>query len=296
VSKIRVMVTGASGMLGHKVTQVLAQDGRFEVTALVRMFHQCDTVQHLPGMSVTDVYWIHEVDAHDYDAIIFEREPEFVINCAGVIKPRCVTGDPRELVRVNSILPHDLSQASNRLIHVSTDCVFSGLHGQYTEDSPTDPLDHYGMSKALGEVVDQHNTLTLRTSIIGREVFNRYSLLEWVLSQKGKQVNGYVRALYSGVTTNELARIIKLVILEHPDLHGLYQVAGPEINKWHLLGVISRHFDLDLRVKPDESVLCDRTMVDDRFRQATGIDKPSWDDMLAQVAEETEDYRELSES
>ena len=165
------------------------------------------------------------------------------------------------------------------MIHISTDCVFSGRKGAYREEDPSDAVDLYGRSKFLGEVATT-NALTLRTSIIGRELSEFRSLLEWFLAQRGKTVQGYQKSLYSGVTTNYLAGLVARLIESHPGLHGLYQVASQTITKYDLLCLIRRAFRLDIEIQPVEGEIADRTMRADRFLAATGCACPSWPELI----------------
>ena len=170
-----------------------------------------------------------------------------------------------------------------------TDCVFSGRDGGYTETSPSDAEDLYGKSKYLGEVTAE-NALTLRTSIIGRELANFRSLLEWFLSQKGKSVRGFKRVIYSGVTTNYMADLVYRIVSEHPTLSGLYQVSSTAISKYDLLCMIRDAFRLDIEIIPDEKEVSDRSMVGDAFLRATGYRPPEWSGLIAQLANDPTPY------
>jgi dTDP-4-dehydrorhamnose reductase len=175
------------------------------------------------------------------------------------------------------------------VIHFSTDCVFSGRQGNYTEDSRSDAEDLYGKSKYLGEVTTG-NALTLRTSIIGRELAHFRSLLEWFLSHDGKTVRGFRRVIYSGVTTNYLSQLVGDLITDHPALSGLYQVTAPPVSKHDLLCMIRDAYHLNIDIVPDEREVSDRSMVGEKFRRATGYTSPDWPRLLKQLADDPTPY------
>jgi dTDP-4-dehydrorhamnose reductase len=176
-----------------------------------------------------------------------------------------------------------------RLIHFSTDCVFSGAEGAYTEDDPSDAQDMYGRTKFLGEVGGPA-ALTLRTSIIGRELTRRSSLLEWFLDQDGQKVKGYRRALYAGLTTNRMSHLVGDLIEHHPDLTGLFHVAGPWISKYDLLIQVRDAFGLSIEIDPDDEVAIDRTLDGSRFEAATGFCPPTWREMVTELANDPTPY------
>ena len=239
---------------------------------------------------------VDRVDAMDFGAIrriLGEHRPDWVINCIGIIKQREEAKAAIPSITLNSLFPHKLAEFARewggRAIHFSTDCVFSGRQGNYTEESPSDAEDLYGKSKYLGEVTAE-NALTLRTSIIGRELAHFRSLLEWFLSQDGKTVRGFRRVIYSGVTTNYLAQLVGDLIADHPSLTGLYQVTGPPVSKHDLLCMIREAFDLNIEIIPDEREISDRSMVGEKFRRATGYSQPEWPALLKQLADDPIPY------
>jgi len=213
--------------------------------------------------------------------------PEAVINCVGIIKQLSEAGDPLVSIAINSLLPHRVNRlcaaSGARLIHISTDCVFSGKRGSYTEQDSSDAEDLYGRSKFLGEVPGPH-ALTLRTSIIGRELQTKSGLIDWFLSQQGQTIKGYRRAIYSGFTTHELARIIELILIRHSELFGLWQVSAAAINKFELLTLAKETFHWYGEILPDEALVCDRSLDSSRFRAATSYRPPSWPSMLDELA------------
>jgi dTDP-4-dehydrorhamnose reductase len=290
---MKVLVLGAEGMLGHKVLQALREqfaDAACTVRgALDQPFYRAiplfDAGRTLPNVDVMDQAALR--------ALLRDLAPEVIVNCVGVIKQRPQASVALPTIAINSLLPHLLASWSRdwsgRVIHFSTDCVFSGRTGAYTEESPSDAEDLYGKSKYLGEVQGD-NALTLRTSIIGRELAEFRSLLEWFLAQRGKQVRGFTRVIYSGVTTNHMAKLVARLIGERPDLHGLYQVASKPIAKHDLLCLLRDAYRLDVDILPEEGEVSDRSMLGDKFVRETGMITPSWPELAAELAGDRTPY------
>jgi dTDP-4-dehydrorhamnose reductase len=202
-------------------------------------------------------------------------------------------------IAINALFPHHLAklcQAANiRLIHISTDCVFSGLRGNYQESDVADANDLYGRTKFLGEV-SYENCLTLRTSLIGRELEQSHGLIEWFLRQKKKIIHGYTRAVFSGFTTNAFAEIITLIITKYPHMEGIWHVASEPISKFELLSLVKKFHGLDIQIEPDETFVCDRSLNADRFRQTTGFVPPTWPGMIEEMVQDTTPYEALRRS
>jgi dTDP-4-dehydrorhamnose reductase len=283
-----IVVLGGDGMLGHKIFQRLR--GRAGVVCTVRS-EPPTRVDLLAGPDV-----IHGMDLMRLDRAqewLEGLRPKFVINCAGIIKQRPQAGDAISSLTINSLLPHCLAQWcagwNGRLIHFSTDCVFSGSRGGYGEDDTSDATDLYGHSKFLGEV-HASNALTLRTSIIGRELVHHRSLLDWFLAQNHGRVRGFRRVIYSGVTTNHLAELVERMVLHHPQLSGLYQVAAAPISKYDLLRSIRDACSLDIEIEPDEAEISDRSMRGEKLRDAIGYQAPAWAELTAQLAQDSTPY------
>jgi dTDP-4-dehydrorhamnose reductase len=290
---MKVLVLGGEGMLGHKMFQTL----------LARYPDTCRTIRG----SLDDPFYrridlfrrgtvLEKVDGMDLSSLgrtLRDVKPRYIVNCIGVIKQRDEAKAAIPSLTLNALLPHKLAEFAEvwggKVIHFSTDCVFSGRDGGYTEASPSDAEDLYGKSKYLGEVAAE-NALTLRTSIIGRELSHFRSLLEWFLSQNGKSVRGFKRVIYSGVTTNYMADLVCRIVSEHPTLSGLYQVTSPAISKYDLLSMIRDAFRLDIEIVPDENEVSNRSMIGDRFLQATGYRSPDWPGLVAQLANDPTPY------
>ena len=281
---MRILILGGGGMLGHELVAVLQEE--FETWSTLR-----GSVRAYERHGLFDPQrTFGGVDVLNFDAVtevMAKVRPDAVINCIGIIKQLAAATDPFLSVAINSLLPHRLHRlcqaAGARLIHFSTDCVFSGRTGNYTEDDPSDALDLYGRSKVLGETIGD-GALTLRSSIIGRELGTTSGLVEWFLSQRGRRIDGYRRAIYSGFTTLEMARIVRMILTEHRALSGTLQVSSDRIAKYDLLKLMQRAFNLDVEIVPDDTVQIDRSLDSTRFRTLTGFIPPSWPALIEELA------------
>lgn len=285
----RVLILGATGMLGHVLFRKLAERERFAVHATCRSVATNEVA--LPGELIARVRT--GVNANDFRSVeqaIGELRPAVVINCIGIIKQLAEANDPLAAIPLNALFPHQLAQACGkagvRLIHISTDCVFTGKKGNYTEDDPADADDLYGRSKRLGEVTAP-GCLTLRTSLIGHELSGRHGLLEWFLAQEGP-VRGFARAIFSGFPTVELARIIADHIIPNPALTGLYHVSSDPISKYNLLQLFAAEYGKANPISRDESLDCDRSLDSGRFRAATGYRPPPWPELVRTLREDAD--------
>ncbi len=282
-------------MLGHKMFQHLQK--RFPDTyCTIRGSLHDACVREIDLLQKGHVF--EHCDATDLSAMerfLLEHKPAVVVNCVGVVKQRPAAKESVPSILVNALLPHRLAElcrsCNGRLIHISTDCVFSGARGQYSEEDISDAADLYGRTKYLGEVTNG-NALTLRTSIIGRELLHQESLLEWFLQQNGRRVYGYRRAWFSGVTTGELANVVADLIGNHRYLCGLYQVASQRISKYELLCLLRDAYRLNTEIVADDEFFCDRSLRGLKFQAATGYVCPSWPELVAELAEDETPYSE----
>lgn len=288
---MRVLILGASGMLGHKLYQTCSK--RFSTVATVRSSSSSIRALDVDGQLVEGV------DASDLPTVaraLSDARPDAVINCVGIVKQDAAAADPVISIGVNALFPHQLSRAcaavGARLIHVSTDCVFSGRKGHYVETDFPDADDLYGRSKLLGEV-SEAGSLTIRTSMVGRELSGRHGLLEWFLAQNGGRVRGFRRAIFSGLTTTALSDLLCAVVAEHRELSGVWHVAADAISKFDLLHLIRRAYDVTVEIEPDDAVVCDRSLDGSRFHAATGFIAPSWETMIRSMAADPTPYAEL---
>jgi dTDP-4-dehydrorhamnose reductase len=280
----RVLVLGGLGMLGHEIVRHLS--ARQHTTVALR---RAAEVWPATLPAVTVIGGVDLDDAAAMQRLLDQCTPDVVVNCVGIIKQK----DPAsQLVhRTNAELPLRLQQACGRagmrLVHFSTDCVFSGNADPrrpdgYNEDHVPDPVDLYGRTKLAGEVAGP-GCLTLRTSFIGREITSRVSLMEWLFSQKGQTISGYKRALYSGLSTTTAAALVADLIERRPDLDGLWHVGGEAISKFDLLRLAVERGELDIELTPQSEFACDRRLDSARFTAATGWRAPSWTEMVDQV-------------
>lgn len=286
-------------MLGHKLFQVL-RDKFPGTVGIMRGDPQAEALRRVDLLQGSDV--VSGVDLTDHAVLRKTLEsirPDFILNAAGVIKQRDEGTAAVPSIAINSLLPHWLAATAaswgGRIIHFSSDCVFAGTRGQYRVTDRSDADDLYGRSKYMGEVTAP-NALTLRTSIVGRELKEHRSLLDWFLSQKGRKVRGYRRVIYSGTTTNELANVVTRIIAQHPALTGLYQVVSEPISKHDLLGLVREAYSLDVEIEPYDAEVSDRSMVGDEFRDAVGYVSPPWPELIARLASDATPYRQWGTS
>lgn len=281
--KKKLLIFGASGMLGNAIFRFFSNNPEYETTGTARSTH---TTMFFPEKTRKRI--ITGVDVENIDSLIkiFQAtNPDLVINCIGLVKQLAESEDPLSAIPINSILPHRLARlaavSGGRLIHFSTDCVFSGQTGNYKESDTPDARDVYGTSKYLGEV-DYKNAITLRTSIIGHELEGSRSLIGWFLAQTGS-VKGFRRAIFSGLPTVEVARIVQNYVIPHPELHGLYHLSAEPINKMNLLTLVAQEYNKSVRIEADDTLVIDRSLDSTRFRLATGFTPKPWPELIREM-------------
>jgi len=286
VEKKRVLVFGASGMLGSTLFRAFSSDSHFVAFGSIR---EPSAKQHfareLHHALISNVYV--EGESGLLTALAASK-PDVVINCIGIIKQLTNARDQLESLAINSTLPHRLAKYCDamgaRLVHFSTDCVFSGKQGRYKEEDFPDAYDLYGRTKLLGEVVGQ-NSITLRTSIIGHELNRSKSLIDWFLSQSG-QVKGYTRAIFSGLPTIEIARVLKEHVIPNLSLSGLYHLSVDPISKYDLLNLVGQTYGKKIQIVPDSKFVIDRSLNSDLFRASTGFKPRPWVDLIKEMHNE----------
>jgi dTDP-4-dehydrorhamnose reductase len=284
----RILILGAGGMLGHQCVKTLSDHG--EVVAVVRRRKSDFTPTQAAAFAGARL--VDGLDLSDHAALrklCAELRPDVLINAAGIIKQRNEAKEAVASIQINALLPHVLAQIGEELgaylMTFSTDCVFSCAgSGPYRESDSPSPDDLYGRSKWMGEV-SHANALTLRMSIIGHELFEpKTSLLEWALSRRGTAIDGYRRALYTGLTTLELSKLLAALMARKDRLSGIWHVAGPATDKYALLSEINSVYHLGLSISPKDHFVCDRRLDGSRFAAATGYQAPSWRAMLEELA------------
>ena len=279
MEKTKILVLGASGMLGHTLFKYLSSKDNLEVFGTFRDCNE-DFFMHYEKK-----FLLNNIDASDLNSIeknLLEIKPKIVINCIGVIK-QSKDLEKSNMIFLNSLFPKSMSEICERLkirlLLVSTDCVFSGKKGFYSELDVPDCNDLYGISKLEGEVTDKEHVITLRTSIIGHELRNKESLLEWFLRQK-KSIKGYEKAIFSGFPTVVFAQIIYDFIIFNNKLSGLFHVSSNPISKFDLIKKISYKYKKNINIIKDDVVKIDRSLNSKKFKSITGFIPPSWDEMI----------------
>ncbi len=267
-------------MLGHAVLRFMGASPTISVWGSLRSPAALEFLPpELHKRLVTD---IDVENLESLERLFALARPDVVINCIGVVKQLSLADDPLVAIPINALLPHQLARlcetAGARLIHISTDCVFSGTRGLYREDEPSDATSLYGRSKYLGEV-DYPHAVTLRTSIIGHELGNPHGLVGWFLAERGR-VNGFTRAIFSGLPTVELSRVMRDFVLPRPELSGVYHVSADAISKYDLLRLVAQIYGKSTEIVADESLVIDRSLDSSRFRALTGYVPPSWPDLV----------------
>jgi dTDP-4-dehydrorhamnose reductase len=277
---MKVLVIGASGMIGSTVLRVLSENSDWEVFGTVRDINVKRFFSAEIGARL-----VAGIDVEHPDLLVKvldQISPNVVVNCAGLTKHKPEADAPLASISINTLMPHRLARLCKlvgaRLIHISTDCVFSGEKGGYIEADFADARDVYGKSKALGEVLYPH-TITLRTSTIGHELQSQYGLLEWFLAQQGC-CNGYTRAIFSGLPTVVFAQVIRDVVIPNKQLSGLYHVAANPIDKYELLKLIAEIYGKTIDIVPDDKLAIDRSLNAKQFRQATGYMAQDWRSLI----------------
>jgi len=287
---MKVLILGGDGMIGNGIKNALA--GSFETACTSRRASE----PAASAKALWKTYGRVDVLAHGaLEHVFADFQPEYVINCVGLVKQKYSDDSAAAAIELNALFPYRLSEyckmANSRLMLMSTDCVFSGATGNYTEEDVPDATDNYGRTKILGEIAHQSHVLTLRTSTIGLELFSNKGLVEWYLQQKDK-VRGYSGAIYTGFTMTAFGEILKLILSDYRTLSGLYHVSSEKISKFSLLSLL-RHALGGSSAEIDEETQfqCDRSLDSSRFRNLTGFSPPSWQAMIHVLAEEIKNRR-----
>ena len=278
---MKILILGGDGMIGHKMVQVLSN---FNHEIIVSIREQRDLTKQSFSSQVN--VFFNDFLKENVFTFLDRVNPDVIINAIGITIRRGVNDHVSNAIYINSYFPHQLANwagiHNKRLIHFSTDCVFSGSEGSYSEDTNPNALDYYGKTKGLGEVFSK-NSLTLRSSMIGPELFNKTELFEWVINNKEKEINGFSRVMYSGVTTVYMARLVADLIQNYKNLNGIYNLASNPISKFELLHLINSNFDLGLVINKDQNIVSNKTLDASKIENKLGVKSPSWNELIIEL-------------
>ena len=278
---MKVIIFGAGGMLGNTLIKTISQDKAYEVYGTLRkdinFFDKNNSIRIFKNISCESI--------NEWREILMQIKPDIIINCIGIVKQLKEANDPQLSIFTNSLFPHQLHnvcrEINSKLIHISTDCVFSGKKGLYSENDKPDSSDLYGLSKLLGEINSKHS-LTIRTSIIGHSINSNHGLIDWFLKQNFK-IKGYRKAIFSGLTTLELSNVILKYVLTNNDLNGIVHISNVPISKFDLLNLVSRIYKKSIIISPDDNLIIDRSLNSKTFIKKTGYIPPSWETMIEEM-------------
>lgn len=286
---MKVLILGADGMIGHKIAQSLQDD--FELILTSRRKILSDSI----GVKNCKILF-HDLITDSLDLLLLNTSPDLIINCAGITTRRGIDNNLKHTKTLNSKLPHKLDSWANlnskKLIHFSTDCVFSGSKGNYLDNDIADAEDIYGKTKAEGEVISP-NTLTIRCSMIGRELYNFTELFEWLVHNKNNSVDGYSKVLYSGITTVRMGKILSKILNDGIHLSGIYNISSIPISKFQLLSKLSNAFDLNVDISENQNIKSNKVLISKKFTEITGIKPPDWDDLISEFKFDCDKFKSL---
>jgi len=276
-------------MIGHKIAQLLEQKNN--------LFGTTRKIIDKKNLGLKNSNLINkDFDTNQSLDFLNHLNPDIIINCVGITTRRINVDNISNIEFINSRLPHLLDEWTEkndkRLIHFSTDCVYSGKTGSYTESDNPDAIDKYGKSKAIGEI-NNTKALTIRTSLIGREVYNHTELFEWLYKNKTGKVFGYDNVHYSGLTTFRMSKILKKIINYYPDLKGVFNISSKPITKYSLLNLINRHFKLEIQIEKDSKIKSNKVLISKKITEITDIQSPTWEDMIIEFKEDCDNYSEI---
>jgi dTDP-4-dehydrorhamnose reductase len=288
---MKILILGGDGMIGHKMAQVLSN---FNHQIIVSIREQRELTKQCFSSQVK--VFFNDFLKENVFTFLDRVNPDVIINAIGITIRRGVNDHVSNAIYINSYFPHQLANwagiHNKRLIHFSTDCVFSGSEGSYSEDTNPNALDYYGKTKGLGEVFSK-NAITLRSSMIGPELFNKTELFEWVINNKEKEINGFSRVIYSGVTTVYMARLVADLIENHKDLSGIYNIASNPISKFELLHLINDNFDLGLVINKDQSIISNKTLDSSKIDNELGIKSSNWNELIIELKKDYMHFGDL---
>jgi dTDP-4-dehydrorhamnose reductase len=285
---MRILILGGNGMIGHKMYQIIS---KVNEDTWVTLRNDLSTYFFSNLYDYNKV--IDNIDLSDFKNLLYklnEIKPDIILNACGVTIRRGVEKNKFNTILLNSALPHFLNEwvaiNNKKLIHFSTDCVFSGKKGDYLDTDIKDAYDIYGSTKSMGEIVDSKFAITLRGSMIGMELENKTELLEWFLQQSNKKIKGFTEVIYSGITTVKMAEIVLKIIKFYPNLTGIYNVSSKPISKFDLLKICNEHFAINATIEMDNSYKSNKNLISDKFFNKIGIEKPNWSDLILQLKDD----------
>lgn len=288
---MKILILGGDGMIGHKMTQVLSAQNH-EVVISIREKRDLT----LKSISSKGKVFFNDFLKNNLLSFLDKVNPDVIINAIGITIRRGANENISDTIYLNSLFPHQISNwalaLKKRLIHFSTDCVFSGSEGSYLENATPNALDNYGKTKGLGEI-NSKGSLTIRSSMIGPELFNKTELFEWIINNKVKEINGFSKALYSGVTTVYMARLVAEIIESHKNLNGIYNVASKPISKFELLRLINDNFGLGLIINEAKTVTSNKTLDASKIEKGIGLKPPSWDELIFELKKDYMNFIDL---
>ena len=274
---VDVLIFGVNGMLGNTLFSYFSEMTSINVIGILRDINKLPI--DFKYQKSKNIFTFEFINESNLKKILCKFNPKVVINCVGIVKRHPDSENPRISILINSLFPHLLNEACSlinaKLIHISTDCVFSGKDGFYNEKDYPDSNDLYGRTKLLGEVIT-NNAITLRTSYIGRELVTERGLLSWFIAQK-KTIKGFSKAVFSGLPTVEIARIINEFVIPNKNLNGLYHLSSNPIDKFTLLNLINSTYKLNKKIEKDSEYIINRSLDSTRFREATGYKPLEWE-------------------
>jgi len=289
---MKVLVTGIDGMIGHKIAQSLSEN--FTILGLTRKKIKPRNLGLNKCQLIT-----HDFLTDNIFNLLDNVKPDIIINCAGITIRRGINDNKDNTILLNSNLPHLLNDwveiNKKKLIHFSSDCVFSGKKGNYFDYSTPDANDLYGLSKSRGEVKSD-KTLTIRCSIIGREIFNHTELFEWLYSMKNKKIEGYKNVIYSGVTSIWMGKTINHIIKNKIDLNGIYNISSIPISKYDLLVKLSETFNLNVDISLSSNIKSNKVLISKKFTEITGINSPIWNDLIVDFKADSDKFSTIYKS
>ena len=289
---MKILVTGIDGMIGHKIAQSLSKE--FQVFGSTRKKIKSINI----GTEKCEII-NHDFIIDNNLGLIDEIDPDIIINCVGITIRRGLNNSIENTKKLNSDLPHKLNHwvetNNKKLIHLSSDCVFSGKKGNYSDDSIPDATDLYGISKSNGEVTG-NNALTIRCSIVGREIYNHTELFEWLYSMKNQKIEGYKNVIYSGVTSTWMGKTINHIIKNNIDLTGIYNISAVPISKYDLLIKLSDAFNLNVDISLNSNIKSNKVLISKKFTEITGINSPNWNDLIVDFKADSDKFSAIYKS